>query len=76
MVPGPNLGRTPRSIIGSVRYAHVFNCFHDNHQQKNNLRQFSLKLLLKLAQYSTHGGETWYAHVSNCFHNNHLTHFS
>ena len=27
--------------------------------------------LLKLAQYSTHGGETWYACVFNRFHDNH-----
>ena len=45
----------------------VFNCFHDNH----SLRQCTSSLL-KLAQYSTHRGETWFACVINRFHDDHL----
>ena len=48
-------------------YAYVFQCFHDDHEQKMALATFSYKL----ANHAMHGSETWYACVFQRVHDNH-----
>ena len=60
-------------------YSCVFQCFHDNHEQKMASGTFPITTSshLKLANHTMHGSETWYACVFQHFHNNHgLGHFS
>ena len=53
---------------------HVYSIMSMTTTNKKSPRAIFFKItssLLKLAQYSTPGGETWYACVYNRFHDNH-----
>ena len=54
-------------------YAYVFQCFHDDHEQKMASGTFPITTssLLKLANHAMYGSETWYAYVFQRFHDNH-----
>ena len=46
-------------------------CFHDDRIMFVEAIFFKTTLLLKLANCSTHGGETWYTCIIHRFHDNH-----
>ena len=49
-------------------------CFHDDcilFEKASGIFPSTTSSLLKLANSTTHGGETWYACVLHCFHDNH-----
>ena len=53
---------------GETWYACVFQCFHDDHEQK--IAPITTSSLLKLANHAMHGAETWYVCVLWHFHDN------
>ena len=58
---------------GETWYACIFQCFHDDHQQKiaSGHLNITTSSPLKLAHQTMHGGETLYACVFKCFRDDH-----